>query len=144
MIIANEQESTRAILPSPALFAVGGGIGGFSALVSIGGGTITVPFLTWQNIDIKKAIGTSASIGLPISIAGTIGYILNGYLHESAHSSAVGFVYFPAVICISIVSYFTVPYGARLAHRMPIKKLKRVFALLLIVLCLKMFYSLVF
>ena len=118
--------------------------GGFSALVSIGGGTLTVPFLAWQNIDMKKAIGTSAAIGLPISIAGTIGYIFNGYLHEATHTSAVGFVYFPAVICISIMSYFTVPYGARLAHKMPVKQLKRVFAVLLIILCLKMFYSLVF
>ncbi|HPJ40068.1 MAG TPA: sulfite exporter TauE/SafE family protein, partial [Spirochaetota bacterium] len=95
----------------------------------------------WQNIDIKKAIGTSAAIGLPISIAGTAGYIINGWSATAAGNYTFGFVYLPAALLISTASFFTAPYGARLAHRLPVASLKKVFALLLIILCVKMLSS---
>lgn len=133
----------RKLLGAPALFGGGSFIGAISALVSIGGGSLTVPFLVWQNVDLKRAIATSAAIGFPLSIAGTLGYIINGFMHPNSMEFATGFVYLPAVFLISIVSYFTAPLGASLAHKLPVKKLKKIFALLLLILSLKMLFSVV-
>jgi len=119
------------------------GIGAISALVSIGGGSLTVPYLTSKNIDIKKAIGTSAAIGLPISIAGTLGYLINGWNNEFEYNHSLGFIYLPAVLLISITSFIAAPYGAKLAQRLPINILKKIFAFLLILLSLKMLLSIV-
>ncbi|MBP6325519.1 MAG: sulfite exporter TauE/SafE family protein, partial [Sulfurospirillum sp.] len=103
-----------------------------------------VPYLIWQNVDLKKAIATSAAIGFPLSIAGTLGYILNGMMRTSnTEEMMLGFVYLPAVILISMMSYFTAPLGAKMAHRLPVGKLKKIFALLLMVLSLKMLSSVI-
>ncbi len=131
----------RTLVGSGGLLFAGSVIGGISALVSIGGGSLTVPFLIWQNVDVKKAIGTSAAIGLPISLAGTLGYAVNG-LHLSAGTPyTLGFVHIPAVILISLTSFFMAPVGARMSHKLPVSALKKAFALLLILLSLKMLSS---
>lgn len=109
--------------------------------MSTGGGSLTVPYLVWQNVDIKKAIGTSAAIGLPISVAGTIGYVINGWSATSAGDHKLGFVYLPAVLLISITSFITAPFGEASAHKLPVATLKKVFALLLIILSIKMLFS---
>tara|TARA_R110002050_G_scaffold1244_4_gene8575 strand:- start:7141 stop:7944 length:804 start_codon:yes stop_codon:yes gene_type:complete len=123
------------------LFIAGSGIGAISAMVSIGGGSLTVPYLIRQNIDMKKAIGTSAAIGLPISIAGTLGYVINGWESYSIGNYTFGYVYLPAVLLISTASFFTAPYGAKLAHNLNITTLKKVFSILLIILSIKMLIS---
>ena len=133
---------------SKHLFLIGSGIGAISALVSIGGGSMTVPYLVWRNIDIKKAIGTSAAIGLPISISGTFGYVINGWSNTSWgntiwDNAMLGFVYVPAVVLISITSFLFAPLGAKMAHSLPVSVLKKVFALLLIVLSVKMLFSII-
>ena len=61
------------------LSATGSVIGGISALVAIGGGTMTVPFLMWCNVALPVAIGTSAAVGLPIAFSGALGYVINGW-----------------------------------------------------------------
>jgi uncharacterized membrane protein YfcA len=119
------------------------GIGAISALVSIGGGSLTVPYLTSKNIDIKKAIGTSAAIGLPISIAGTLGYLINGWNNDFDYNNSLGFIYLPAVFLISITSFITAPFGAKLAQHLPVHILKKIFAFLLISLSMKMLISLI-
>ena len=144
----NKKPKPSRIMPSNrGLFFAGSGIGGISSLVSIGGGSLTVPYLLWHNLDIKKAIATSAAIGLPISVAGSLGYLVNGYLvkpvvTESSLEYTVGFIYLPAVIVISCCSFFTAPLGAKLVHRLPVGLLKKIFALLLLFLSIKMFYTL--
>jgi len=125
------------------LFAVGSGIGAISALVSIGGGSLTVPYLVWRNIDIKKAIGTSAAIGLPISLAGTLGYVINGWNNTAMNDFVLGFVYLPAVLLISVTSFIFAPLGAKTAHYLPVVTLKKIFAVLLIGLSLKMLWSVI-
>jgi len=125
------------------LLIAGSGIGAISAIVSIGGGTLTVPYLIRQNIDIKKAIGTSAAIGLPISIAGTLGYVVNGWESYSMGTYTFGYVYFPVVLLISVASIFTAPYGAKLAHKLNTSTLKKVFSVLLMILSIKMLISVV-
>ncbi len=89
----------------------------------------------------KKAIGTSAAIGLPISVAGTIGYIVNGLSADLQIDYVVGFIYLPGVILISLMSSMMAPVGAHVAHLLPVPILKKVFALLLLGLAIKMISS---
>lgn len=138
MFLNKKPKSSRGLAGNIGLFGAGSGIGAISALVSIGGGSLTVPYLKWQNVEIKKAIGTSAAIGLPIFIAGTLGYLVNGLGHSSDGGYTLGFVYLPAVLLISATSFFMAPLGARFAHKIPVPLLKKIFATLLIVLSAKM------
>lgn len=141
MIIDKKPKPTCQIAGKKGLFFGGSIIGSISALVSIGGGSLSVPYLVWQNIDLKKAIGTSAAIGLPLSITGTVGYIIAGWDHTSIEQFQLGFVYLPAVLAISVTSYFMAPYGAKCAHILPVSILKKIFALLLMILSMKMVSS---
>lgn len=125
------------------LFFVSAGIGAISALVSIGGGSLTVPYLVNRRVDIKKAIGTSAAIGLPISLAGTLGYVINGWSQTSTDSLTFGFIYLPGVILISVVSLICAPFGVSMAHRLPVPRLKKIFSVLLILLSIKMLVSII-
>lgn len=121
---------------------VGTIIGVISSLVGIGGGTLSVPFLIYCNTTIKRAIGTSAAIGLPIAIAGTLGFVLQGWMAEQLPAYSLGYVYLPAVIGIVLMSAITAPFGAKLAQHLPADMLKKAFAILLYLICLKMLYSL--
>lgn len=116
-------------------------IGGVSALVAIGGGSLSVPYMMWCNVNIRNAIATSAGIGLPIALAGTAGYLLNGWSVAGLPEHTVGFIYWPAVVLIALTSSFTTRVGANLAHSLPVGTLKKVFAVLLVLLSLKMLES---
>ncbi|MDA8413909.1 MAG: sulfite exporter TauE/SafE family protein [Desulfobacteraceae bacterium] len=124
-----------------AIFGAGGLIGCVSSLVGIGGGSMSVPFLVWCNVALRNAIGTSAAIGLPIALAGAAGYMVNG-LAANLPPYTLGFVYLPPLLGISVASVLTAPLGARLAHTLPIGRLKKIFALLLIVMGTKMLLGL--
>jgi uncharacterized membrane protein YfcA len=122
--------------------AVGFGIGALSSLVAIGGGALTVPFLTWCNVRVQNAIGTSAAVGLPIAIGGTLGYIFNGWREPGMPVGSLGFVYLPALAVLVVATMVTAPSGARLAHRLPVAMLKRIFAGILVLLAAKMVWNL--
>jgi uncharacterized membrane protein YfcA len=111
--------------------AAGAVIGLVSALLGIGGGTLTVPWLTWHAIDIRTAVGTSAACGFPIALAGAAGFVLSGWNRPELPSGSSGFVYWPAVGAISVASVLAAPLGARLAHRLDRQHLRRVFAVFL-------------
>jgi uncharacterized membrane protein YfcA len=130
-------------LPGGLGFTVAGlVIGGVSALVAIGGGSLSVPFMTWCNVQVQKAIATSAAIGFPIALAGTVGYLIGGYGHSGLPAGSIGFVFLPALACTLVASMLTAPFGARLAHRLPVAILKRIFAGVLVVLAGKMAWGL--
>ena len=112
-----------------------------AALVAIDGGSLTVPFLTWCNVKLPQAIGTSAAVGLPIALAGTLGYAINGWGIVGLPSAALGFVYLPALALMAPFSILLAPLGARLAHRLPVVLLKRIFAVMLMGLALQMVYT---
>ncbi len=143
MMMTNLKPRPSRTLPGKTgLAAVGLGIGGVSSLVAIGGGVLMVPFMTWCNVDVRKAIGTSAAIGFPLALSGALGYLWNGWsMHDLPRYSA-GFIYLPALILMTMVSVVTAPVGARLAHRLPVPILKKVFACILLLLCAKMLYNL--
>jgi uncharacterized protein len=124
-------------------FWVGAGIGSVSALAAVGGGFLTVAFLTFRNMEIKKAIGTSAAIGLFIAIAGTLGYMINGWSKTSGESYTLGFIYIPAFFVISITSVLMAPYGVRWSHRLPAPVLKKILAVIALMLSVKMLLGVV-
>jgi uncharacterized membrane protein YfcA len=129
---------SRTLPSSPALAGVGAGIGGVSAMVAIGGGSLTVPFLAWCNVRLPTAIGTSAAVGLPIAFMGMLGYVINGLGVSGLPSATIGYVYWPAALGLAATSSLTAPLGARLAHRLPVATLKRLFSVLLVLLALHM------
>ena len=127
--------------PRPALDCVGALIGWVSSFVGIGGGTLSVPFLIYCNINTKRAIGTSSAIGLPIALAGTVGYIVSGLQISELPSKSLGFVYLPALVIIASASLISAPTGAVLVQKLAVNKLKKIFALLLIIIGCKMLFD---
>jgi uncharacterized membrane protein YfcA len=123
------------------LWAVGGGIGALSALVGIGGGTLTVPFLARCGLDLRQAVGTSAACGLPIAIAGAIGYMVVGWDRAGLPAASTGFVYWPAVLLMLLASMPTAPLGARLAHTLPVALLKRAFGIFLLLIAARLAFG---
>lgn len=138
MLLNKKPEPTRQLPGIPGMIGVGGLIGGISSLVGIGGGSMSVPFMIWCNVTMHHAIGTSAAIGFPIALAGTVGYAVNGIAAGNPVPSSFGFVYLPALFGIAVASILTAPVGAKLAHTLPVAGLKKAFALLLIIMGTKM------
>lgn len=112
--------------------AAGGGIGFLSGLLGAGGAFVSVPFMTWCNVPIRQAVGTSAALGFPIAVASTAGYVIGGWQLPAALPGALGYLYLPALLLIASASVLMAPLGARAAHGMDVAKLKRLFALLLL------------
>ena len=142
MFLNLKPKASRELPGSGGVFAMGALIGTLSSLVAIGGGALTVPFLTWCNVKIQKAIGTSAAVGFPIAVGGTLGYIYNGWEHAGLPPGSLGFVHLPALLWMVPPSMLMAPLGARLAHKLPVATLKRVFACLLIALAARMVWKL--
>jgi len=128
----NRKPKPSRTLPGPVgTFGVGALIGVLSSLVGAGGAFISVPFMTWCNVKIHDAVGTSAALGFPIALAGTAGYIWAGQGLPSMPPGSVGYLYLPGLLVIALASISTAPLGARTAHRMDIRPLQKVFALVL-------------
>ena len=130
-------DAQRTLPGSAGLTGAGGVIGMLSALVGIGGGTMTVPFLTWCNVPMRQAVGTSAAVGLPIALAGAAGFVFTG-VGEGTPQWSLGYVYLPALAGIVVTSAAFAPLGARLAHVLPTAVLRRVFAVFLAAVGVKM------
>lgn len=117
---------------------IGTVIGAISAILGIGGGTMTVPYLVHRQVAIKNAVATSSVCGFPIAVAATISYVLLGMQHHGLPAWSLGYIYLPAFLGITLCSIFTAPIGAKLAHILPAEKLKRYFALVLFLISVKM------
>jgi len=142
MILDLKPKPSRQLPGITGMSLVGSLIGGISSLVGIGGGTMSVPFLLWCNISFRHAVGTSAAIGFPIALAGAAGYVVNGWNVPNIPSPHLGFVYLPALAGVAAASFLTAPIGAKLAHTIPVPKVKKIFALLLILTGTKMLFGL--
>jgi len=123
------------------LFAAGAVIGAISSLLAAGGAFLCIPFLAWCKVPLRRAIGTAAAVGLPIALAGTLGYILQGLRAPGLPSPSLGYVYLPALVLVVATSMLAAPLGARLAHRLPVKRLRIIFAILLYALAVRMLVS---
>lgn len=126
-------------LPSEkGLAGAGGVIGMLSSWVGIGGGSLTVPFLTFCNVPVHRAVGTSAALGWPIAVMGSIGYLWSGWGSEGLPETAFGFVYLPAVAILAVATTIGAPLGVKLSHKLSPENLKRGFGLLLLLIALRM------
>jgi uncharacterized membrane protein YfcA len=140
MFLDVKPRATRS-LPRPAgLFGAAAVIGALSSLLAAGGAFLSIPFLTWCNVPLKRAIGTAAANGFPIALAGSLGYIVQGLRAEGLPPGSLGYVYLPAFGFIVVTSMLMAPIGARLTQRLPVRRLRVVFALLLYALGLRMLF----
>jgi uncharacterized membrane protein YfcA len=117
--------------------------GWLSSLVSIGGGSIVVPFLIWCNVSLRNAIGTSAAIGFPVAVGGTIGYVVIGMDINALPPHSLGLVYMPALLWIALATVITAPLGAKATHHLKTGALRKLFALLLLVLATKLLFKVI-
>jgi len=142
-LILNLRPNAQRALPGTfGMFVAGAVVGGISSLVAAGGGLLSVPYLTWCNVSVHRAIGTAAAVGFPVAIAGSIGYIVNGWGATHLPPGSLGYIYSPALFWIVVASMLAAPLGARLAHRTPTGTLRKIFALLLYVLATRMLWEL--
>ena len=141
MFLDKKPAPSRQVPGTAGLMAAGSGIGFLSGLVGAGGGFISVPFMAWCNVAIHNAVATSAALGFPIAVANVVGYIISGRTVEGLPADAFGYIWVPALVVIAACSVFTAPLGAKAAHNLPVKKLKRVFASVLYLLAAYMFYK---
>ena len=128
----------RELPGTTGMLTAGGVIGAVSAIVGIGGGSLTVPFLTWCNIAIRQAVATSSACGLPIALAGALGFVVTGLNAAGRPDWSLGYVYGPALVGITLTSMLSAPLGAKLAHTLPTEMLKKVFAAFLTLVGVKM------
>ena len=139
-MLLNKKPTAGRDLPGViGLFSFGTFAGALASLVGAGGAFITVPFMLWCNVKPHTAMATSSGLGLPVSLAATLGYMYGSWGNPNLPSGSLGFVYLPAVACIVIVSIFTAPFGAKMARKLNVAQLKRVFGIMLIFLAAFMF-----
>lgn len=131
----------RPLPGTVALATVGSVIGALSTLIGIGGGSLTVPYLTWCRVPVKQAIATAAAVGFPIAVAGTVGYVVGGLNETGLPPYSLGYVVLPAFLGIVGASMLAAPLGTWIAHRLSELALRRTFAAFLTVLGIRMLLS---
>ena len=119
-------------------YLVGNGIGFLSSILGIGGGTLTVPYLLGRQVAMKNAVAVSSACGLPIAISGAMVYTWLGWDNAFLPVWSLGYIYLPALAGVVICSIFTAPIGAKLAYKLPAKKLKRYFSIVILLIAIKM------
>jgi uncharacterized membrane protein YfcA len=134
MFLDRKPKPSRVLPAGLGMFSMGGLIGMLSALVGAGGAFVSVPFMTWCNVKIHNAVATSAALGFPIALAGTLSYMWAGQDLPPMPAGSIGYLYLPGLLVIAMASMSTAPLGARTAHRMDIRPLKRAFAVVLYML----------
>ena len=141
LLLDRKPKPTRELPRTVGLAAVGGGIGLVSSMVGAGGAFLTVPFLVACNVALRNGVATSAALGLPVAIAGTIGYVIAGAKAPGLPPGSVGYVYIPALLAIVVGSVASAPAGARAAHHWPVDRLRRIYAMLLYALATYMLWK---
>lgn len=114
------------------------GVGFISALAGIGGGNIIVPLLSWFNIPMKNTTATSSTLGLPIALFGSAGFVISGLDVAQLPEFSLGYVYLPALVLIASMTFLCAPLGVRVAHKVPSAQLKQGFGVLLLLVAVKM------
>jgi uncharacterized membrane protein YfcA len=138
MLLGARPSASRGLPGTGGMLAVGTAIGVICGLVSAGGAFLTVPFMLFCRVPVLTAIGTAAAIGIPVAVVGTVGFVAGGWRVAGLPEATLGFVFLPALAALVVGSIATAPLGARMAHRLPLTVLKRIFALLLFALATKM------
>ncbi len=130
MILHSRVTAAARPLAWPALLGAGALIGHLSAIVGIGGGTMTVPFLRWRGLTLTRAVATSSACGLAIALGGSLGFVL---LHEGMRGYMAGYIHWPAALGIGLSSVLAAPLGVRLTHSISTVVLSRIFSIFLVI-----------
>jgi uncharacterized membrane protein YfcA len=141
MILNRKPAPGRELPKPPGMFGAGLIIGMVAGLVGAGGGFLSVPFMSWCNVKMHNAVATSAALGFPIALAGTLSNVYFGWGEAGLPPYSLGYIYVPALLVIAAASVLMAPFGARAAHRMPVVKLKRIFAIILYALASYMLWK---
>jgi uncharacterized membrane protein YfcA len=141
IFLDKKPQANRQLPGRVGLVSAGGVIGLISGLVGAGGGFISVPFMVAHNVSILNAVATSAALGFPIALANTIGFVASGANLPHLPTGSWGYVWLPGLAVVASCSVLTAPWGAKMAHRMPIDRLKRLFAMVLYALAAYMLYK---
>jgi uncharacterized membrane protein YfcA len=141
LVRGRKPKPTRQLPGSAPMAAAGGMIGAFAGMTGAGGAFVSVPLMTACNVPIHHAVATSAAIGFPVAVAGSISYIVNGMHLSNTLPGAFGYIYLPALVVISAASVVLAPLGARTAHRLNVRALQRAFGALLYTLAAYMLYK---
>ena len=141
MLLDKKPLPNRTLPGTAGQLGAGTVIGFLSGLVGAGGGFVSVPFMTWCNVAIHNAVATSAALGFPIALANATGYVIAGQNVPDLPAGSVGYVFVPALAVIGAASVLMAPLGAKAAHALPVKSLKRAFAFVLYVLAAYMLYK---
>lgn len=141
MVLSIKPKTNKTVKPLTTQSSIIGGIliGMASSAAGIGGGGFIVPFLNSRGIDMKKAIGSSAFCGMLLGTSGMFSFMLSGWGNAAMPEYSLGYIYFPAVLCITAISFFTSKLGATATSKLPVPTLKKGFALLLITIAVDMF-----
>ena len=138
MLRDNKPAAARQLPGAWAQAGVGAAIGFASGLLGAGGAFLSVPFMTRCNVPPRHAVATSAALGFPIALASTAGYVVSGRALDPALPGAMGYLYLPALLVVSLASMTLAPLGARTAQRIDVRSLKRLFAVMLLGLAASM------
>jgi hypothetical protein len=141
MLLSIQPRAHRSLPGKLSMTGAGSVIGLVSALVGIGGGTLTVPLLVWHSVALRQAIATSAACGLPIAVAGSLSYIANGWGQPLLPAHTLGYLHVPALLGIVTSSMLFAPLGAKLTHSLPVSLLKKIFGGFLLLLAIKLLLS---
>lgn len=132
MVLNLKPDAGETPVSNPGLVGAGGIIGWLSSIFGIGGGTLSVPYLSWRRIQMQQAVATSAACGLPIALMGALTNIWEGWQHPQMPEWSAGYIYLPALVGIVLTSSIFAKVGAKLAHALPALVLKRIFAVFLL------------
>lgn len=138
-ILACQQVTLLQKLPSRlANITCSGGIGIVSSLLGIGGGSLVVPYLTLCNVPVLRAIGCAAALGMAVAIPGALGFALFGWNRPELPPLSIGFIWLPGLVLTLISSVLVAPVGSYFASIMPAKTLRRLLAVFLMIVSIKL------
>lgn len=132
MLTNKKPKPSRTLPGTTGMLSTGGLIGLMSSLVGAGGAFISVPFMAWCNVPMHNALASSSALGFPIAIASAAGYVIGAYGLPDLPQYSFGYIYLPALLCISLTSMMAAPIGVKMAHQLNTTQLRRIFAVLLI------------
>jgi uncharacterized membrane protein YfcA len=140
-MVLGSVSSDRRLPKSGVLRGVASVVGCISALMGIGGGVLHVPYLSWHGVSVKQAIATAAAMGIPMAFVSTLGFVVMGWNNADVPQNSLGYVNLPAFAGVVVASILLAPLGAHLAHWLPDRVIKSLFALFLLILSLHMAYE---
>ncbi len=142
MVLERKPRPGRELPAAAGLIAIGFAISAISAFAAVGGAFLAVPFMLWCNVPMLQAIGTAAAIGFPIALAGSVGFAASGWGQAGLPPWSIGYIYLPAMAGVAVASMLFAPLGVAVAHRMPTRRLRQIFAVLLYAMAARLIVNL--